>query len=120
MLWKTSLLLAVLPRWLLLEVARLNPHKKHEAKAEPDVAKVAVDVVECFEYPPRPGAAVVEVAGFRVAFNGEEDKLERGDAVEDNEEGDDVVVGVRAEVTMERVAEEVSEKFWQSLSASSS
>ena len=64
LLRKTSLLLAVLPRWLLLEVARLNPHKKHEAKAEPDVAKVAVDVIECFEYPPGPGTAVVEVAGL--------------------------------------------------------
>ena len=94
MLGKTPLLLAVLPRWLLLEVARLNPHKKHEAKAKPDVAKVAEYVVECFEDPPGPGAAKVKVTRFRVALHGKEDQLKGGDAVEDNEERNNVVVSI--------------------------
>ena len=51
-------------------------------------------MVERFEDPPGLGAAIVEVAGFGVALHREEDKLEGGDAVEDNKEGNDVVVSI--------------------------
>ena len=94
LLGQASLLLALLPCWSFLEIARLYPDKQHEAEAKPDVAEVAEDVVECFEDPPGPSTAKVEVASFRVALNREEDQLEGGDAVEDNEEGNDMVVSI--------------------------
>ena len=117
LLGQASLLFAMLPCWTFLEIARLYPDKQHEAEAKPDVAKVAEDVVECFEDPPGPGTTKVEVTGFRVALNREEDQLEGGDAVEDNEERNDVVVSIRTEVTVKRVAEKMSQQFRQYLSA---
>ena len=108
LLGQASLFFALLPCWSFLEIARLYPDKQHEAEAKPDVAEVAEDVVECLEDPPGSCAAVVEVAGFRVALNREEDQLEGGNTVEDNKEGNDVVVRIRTEVTVERVAEKMS------------
>ena len=94
LLGQASFLFPMLPCWTFLEIARLYPDKQHEAEAKPDVTKVAEYVVECFEDPPGPGAAIVKIAGFRVAFNREEDQLEGGDAVEDNEERNDMEVSI--------------------------
>ena len=99
----------MLPCWSFLEVARLYPDKQHEAEAKPDVAEVTEDVVECFEDPPGSGAAIVEVAGFGVALNREEDQLEGWNTVEDNEEGYNVVVSIRTKVTVKRVTQKMSQ-----------